>query len=353
MTENPAFRWLRANLFGGVISSLVTLVLLYLGVRAVWGVVEWGVIHAVWQAPDGRACQAASGGAGACWAFLGVWGRFILFGRYPYAEQWRPLLVVALFVALLLASCDRRLWGARLAVLWAAGIAANLVLMLGGAFGLSYVPTELWSGLPLTLILAIVGLAAAFPLAVVLALGRRSEMPAVRALSVAYIELIRGVPLITVLFMASVMLPLFLPEGTTIDKLLRAQVGFILFYAAYIAEVVRGGLQAIPKGQYEAADALGLGYWRKMGLVILPQALKIAIPPLVNIFIAGFKDTTLVTIIGLFDLMSTASNAITDPSWRGFYVEAYSFIAVIYFVFCFFMSRYSGALERSIKRGAA
>ena len=353
MTENPVYRWLRANLFGGVVSSIVTLVLLYLIGRALWGVVAWGLVHAVWQAQDGRACQAASGGAGACWAFLGVWGRFILFGRYPYAEQWRPLLVVALFVALLLASCDRRLWGGRLAWLWAAGIAANLVLMLGGAFGLSYVPTELWSGLPLTLILAIVGLAAAFPLAVLLALGRRSEMPAVRSLSVAYIELIRGVPLITVLFMASVMLPLFLPEGTTIDKLLRAQVGFILFYAAYIAEIVRGGLQAIPRGQYEAADALGLGYWRKTRLIILPQALKIAIPPLVNIFIAGFKDTTLVTIIGLFDLMSTASNAITDPSWRGFYVEAYSFVAVIYFLFCFFMSRYSSALEHSFKRGAA
>jgi general L-amino acid transport system permease protein len=176
-------------------------------------------------------------------------------------------------------------------------------------------------------------------------------MPAVRALSVAYIELIRGVPLITVLFMASVMLPLFLPEGTTIDKLLRAQVGFILFYAAYLAEVVRGGLQAIPQGQGEAADALGLSYWRKMGFIILPQALKIAIPPLVNIFIAGFKDTTLVTIIGLFDLISTASNAITDPNWRGFYVEAYVFIAAIYFVFCFFMSRYSQSLERQFSRG--
>ena len=213
-------------------------------------------------------------------------------------------------------------------------------------------PTDLWSGLPLTLILAIVGLAAAFPLAVLLALGRRSEMPAVRALSVAYIELIRGVPLITVLFMASVMLPLFLPEGTTIDKLLRAQVGFILFYAAYLAEVVRGGLQAIPKGQYEAADALGLGYWRKMALVILPQALKIAIPPLVNIFIAGFKDTTLVTIIGLFDLMATASqrdhrSRLARLLCRGLRLRRIA----IYFVFCFFMSRYSGALERSLARG--
>jgi general L-amino acid transport system permease protein len=345
-----AGRWLRANLFSGPVSAIVTVVLAYLIARAAWGAISWGLVHAVWHAPDGRACTAASGGEGACWAFLGVWGRFIVMGRYPYDEQWRPLLVIAVFVVMLLASCDRRLWGRWIALVWGLGLVANFVLMLGGVAGLAYVPTELWSGLPLTLILAIVGLAAAFPLAVLLALGRRSTLPAVRALSVGYIEVIRGVPLITVLFMASVMLPLFLPEGTTIDKLLRAQVGFILFYAAYLAEVVRGGLQAIPAGQYEAADALGLGYWRKTRLVILPQALKIAIPPLVNIFIAGFKDTTLVTVIGLFDLISTASNAITDPNWRGFYVEAYGFIAVLYFVFCFFMSRYSQALERSLAR---
>src|SRR5579885_2778661 len=265
-----ALRWMRANLFAGVGSTIATLVALYVIARVVWGVLDWGLVHAVWSAPDGRACARASGGAGACWAFLGRWYRFILFGRYPYEAEWRPLLVVLLFVALLLASCDRRLWGLRIAVLWVAGLAANLVLMLGGALGLAYVPTDLWGGLPLTLILAIVGLALAFPLAIVLALGRRSRMPAVRALSVAYIELVRGVPLITVLFMASVMLPLFLPEGTTIDKLVRAQAGFVLFYAAYLAEVVRGGLQAIPAGQEEAADALGLGYWRKMRLVILP-----------------------------------------------------------------------------------
>ena len=345
-----ALRWMRANLFSSVGNAVITLVAVYVIARVVWAVIDWGLVEAVWTAPDGRACRAASGGAGACWAFLGVWYRFILFGRYPYADQWRPVLVVLLFVALLLASCDRRLWGLRIALLWVGGLAVNFVLMLGGVAGLAYVPTELWSGLPLTLILAIVGLALAFPLAILLALGRRSKMPAVRSVCVAYIELIRGVPLITVLFMASVMLPLFLPEGTTIDKLLRAQAGFVLFYAAYLAEVVRGGLQAIPAGQAEAADALGLGYWRKTQLVILPQALKIAIPPLVNIFIAGFKDTTLVTIIGLFDLISTASNAITDPDWRGFYVEAYGFIGVLYFVFCFFMSRYSQALERSLAR---
>jgi general L-amino acid transport system permease protein len=327
--------WLRANLFNGIFNSLLSIVALAAILWALRAVIYWALVDAVWSAPDGRACRAAADGAGACWAFIGAWYRFILFGRYPYEEQWRPLLAIVIFILLLLASCDRRLWGRRIALVWIAGFAVNGILMFGGVLGLAFVGTELWSGLPLTL----------------MALGRRSSLPAVRALSVAYIELIRGVPLITILFMASVMLPLFLPEGTTIDKLLRAQVGFILFYAAYLAEVVRGGLQAIPKGQEEAADALGLGYWRKMRLIILPQALRIAIPPLVNIFIAGFKDTTLVTVIGLFDLISTASNAITDPAWRGFYVEAYVFIGAIYFVFCYFMSRYSRYLELSFDRG--
>jgi general L-amino acid transport system permease protein len=201
------------------------------------------------------------------------------------------------------------------------------------------------------LILASVGMALAFPLAVLLALGRRSELPAVRAICVAYIELIRGVPLITVLFMASVMLPLFLPTGLTIDKLLRAQVAFILFSAAYLAEVVRGGLQAIPKGQFEAADALGLSYWQRTRLIVLPQALAMVIPPLVNTFIGAFKDTSLVIVIGLFDLLGAANAALTDANWRGFFAETYVFVAAIYFTFCFLMSRYSRMLEREFNRG--
>jgi general L-amino acid transport system permease protein len=346
-----AWRWLRVNLFNGPINSLVSIVALYVLYRAAVALLQWGFLHAVWSAPTGRACVAGNGGEGACWAFVGQWYRFILFGRYPYEQQWRPLFVILIFVVMLLASCDRRLWGRRIALLWAAGFMVNGVLMFGGILGLPAVETDLWSGLPLTLVLAIIGLAAAFPLSLVLALGRRSKMPVIRALCVAYIEMVRGVPLIIVLFMASVMLPLFLPAGTTINKLLRVQIGIILFQAAYLAEVVRGGLQAIPRGQYEAADALGLGYWRKMRLIILPQALRIAIPPLVNTFIGAFKDTTLVTIVGLFDLISTASSAITDPNWRGFYAEAYLFVAVVFFLFCFFMSRYSQYLERVLNQG--
>jgi general L-amino acid transport system permease protein len=347
-----AIAWARLNLFNGLWSSLLTLAAFYLILRCLWGVIDWGVLDAVWTAPDGRACRAMSNESGACWAFIGQWYRFILFGRYPFTEQWRPLLVVMLFMALVLTSCDRRMWrrGPMLGGIWLAGLLVCLVLMRGGVLGLTPVSTDLWNGLPLTLFLAVIGLAGAFPLAILLALGRRSTMPTIRALCVGYIELVRGVPIITVLFMASVMLPLFLPAGVNVDNLLRALAGLMLFYAAYLAEVVRGGLQAIARGQYEAADALGLTYWQKTRLVVLPQALAIAIPPLVNTFISAFKDTTLVTIVGLFDLLTTAGNAITDPSWRGFYVEAYVFVAAIYFVFCFFMSRYSRSLERSLGR---
>jgi general L-amino acid transport system permease protein len=346
-----AISWTRANLFNGPWNSLLTLVALYLLLRAGWALMDWGLIDAVWSAPDGRSCRALSE-AGACWAFVGRWYRFILFGRYPFAEQWRPTLVVILFMSLVLVSCDRRMWqrALQLGLLWILGLSLCLILMRGGAMGLAVVGSDLWNGLPLTLFLSVIGLAGAFPLAILLALGRRSTMPAVRALSVGYIELIRGVPLITVLFMASVMLPLFLPSGVNVDNLVRALIGLMLFEAAYLAEVVRGGLQAIPRGQYEAADALGLSYWQKMRLVVLPQALAIAIPPLVNTFISAFKDTTLVTIVGLFDLLAAAGNAITDPQWRGFYVEAYAFVAAIYFIFCFFMSRYSRYLERSFAK---
>src|SRR5215471_2581172 len=344
--------WLRANLFNSVFNTILTLLAVYFLVSTVPPLIRWMFIDAIWSAPNGQACHAAiSQGAGACWAFIGEKWRFIFFGRFPYEEQWRPLFVIVIIIGLILASCDRRLWGRRLVLLWPAGLVIVGILMWGGVFGLRYVPTELWSGLPLTLILAVIGMAFAFPLAILLALGRRSKLPAVRMVSVAYIELVRGVPLITVLFMASVMLPLFLPAGVTIDKLLRAQVAFILFAAAYLAEVVPGGLQAIPKGQIEAADALGLGYWRRTRLIVLPQALAMVIPPLVNNFIGAFKNTSLVLIIGLFDLLNTANTALTDSSWQGFANEAYVFIAAIYFCFCFFMSRYSQMLERTFSKG--
>jgi len=340
--------WLRVNLFSNVFNTILTLIAVAFLAVTISPVVRWGLVDAVWNAPSSRACRAASG---ACWAFINEKLRFILFGTYPYEQQWRPLFAVVIFIAMIVASCDRRLWGRRLALVWVAGIAVVGVLMWGGIFGLGYVANEFWGGLPLTLILAVIGMAFAFPLAILLALGRRSSLPAVRAVCVAYIELIRGVPLITLLFMASVMLPLFLPAGLTIDKLLRAQLAIILFAAAYLAEVIRGGLQAIPRGQLEAADALGLGYWQRTRLVVLPQAVAMVIPPLVNTFIGTFKDTTLVIIIGLFDLLGTVTAALNDANWRGTSVEAYVFVATIYFCFCFFMSRYSQMLERELNKG--
>ncbi|HEX5319968.1 MAG TPA: ABC transporter permease subunit [Stellaceae bacterium] len=340
--------WLRANLFNSVFNSILTLLCLVLFAAAIPPVIRWAFVNAIWTAPSGQACR----GGGACWAFIGEKIRFILFGFFPSGELWRPIAVVAVFLLMILVACDRRSWGRWLAYLWAAGLAVVLFVMHGGSLGLSTVETRLWSGLPLTLILAVIAMVAGFPLGVLLALGRRSNLPAVRAICVGYIELVRGVPLITVLFMASLMLPLFLPSGMTIDKLLRAQIAFILFAAAYLAEVVRGGLQAIPKGQIEAADALGLSYIQRTRLIVLPQALSLVIPPLVNTFIGIFKDTALVTIISLFDLLGTVDAALTDPNWQGFYVEAYVVVAAIYFCFCFFMSRYSQVLEREFNRGA-
>ena len=342
-----ALAWLRANLFNGVTSTILTLLCAALIAAALPPVIRWALIDAIWSAPNGQACH----GAGACWAFIGEKFRFILFGFFPAGETWRPIAAVVIFLAMIVAACDRRMWGRRLALVWVIGLFAVFALMRGGAFGLSTVETALWSGLPLTLVLAVVGMLVGFPFGVLLALGRRSRLPAVRAICVGYIELVRGVPVITMLFMASLMLPLFLPTGITIDKLVRAQVAFILFAGAYLAEVVRGGLQAIPRGQIEAADALGLTYVQRTRLIVLPQALAMVIPALVNTFIGIFKDTALVIIISLFDLLTTAETALSDANWQGFYVEAYVFVGVIYWSFCFFMSRYSQLLEREFNRG--
>jgi general L-amino acid transport system permease protein len=258
---------------------------------------------------------------------------------------------VLLFIALYVVSAMRRFWRKELALIWIGTLVVVGVLMWGGVLGMPLVTEDQWGGLPITLLLATLGLTCAFPLAVLVALGRRStNLPAVKMLCVVYVELIRGVPLVAVLFMANVMFPLFMPNGVNIDKLLRTEVAIILFTGAYLAEVVRGGLQALPKGQAEAADALGLGYWKKTGLVILPQALRLVIPPLVNTFIGSFKDTSLVLIIGLFDLLTMGTVALSDPPWQSFSTEVYLMLAVIYFAFCFAMSRYSRGLERELAR---
>jgi general L-amino acid transport system permease protein len=345
-------RWLRANLFASVTSSVISVLLIALLAKAFVSLVQWGFWNAIWSVPGDQtaACRSIRG-LGACWAVIPEKYRFILFGTYPFSEQWRPALVCLTFIALLYVSSRRSWWRKELVAVWAAALVLIGVLMWGGIAGLTYVSQDRWGGLPVTLILATFGLAFGFPLGIVVALGRRSKLPAIRSLCVLYVELIRGVPLISLLFMASVMFPLFMPDGVNIDKLLRAQIAFVLYAGAYLAEVIRGGLQAVPRGQHDAADALGLSYWKKNGLIILPQAIRHVIPPLVNTFIAFFKDTSLVLIIGIFDLLTTAKTSIIDPAWQPFSVEVYIFVGLIYFVFCFAMSRYSRGLEAQARPG--
>ena len=347
-TSAGVLGWVRGRLFATPASAVLTILALWILLLAVPALIDYFFVKPDFAATSAAQCRADGG---YCWALVREKHRLILFGLYPYDEQWRPLLASVILVGIIVCSCIRRLWHPLLGVAWIAALAAVGVLMWGGVFGLTHVEDAKWGGLPLTLILATFGIGIAFPFGVLLALGRRSRMPAVKAVCVVYIEIIRGVPLISLLFMSSVMLPLFLPEGFTIDKLLRAQIALILFTAAYIAEVVRGGLQAIPKGQYEGAESLGLTYWQQMRKIILPQALKIVIPPLVSTFISLFKDTSLVVIIGIFDLMQASRAAVLDSGWQGFSIDSYLFIAVIYFVFCFSMSRYSLTLEHTLGRG--
>jgi len=344
-----ALQWLRSAFFSSLPNTLVTLFLLYIAWKLLPPLLDWGFADAVWSAENARRCREGAG-VGACWAFIADKHRFILFGTYPFDQHWRPALAVIMLLSLYAVSALRVMWQPTLAFIWLAGLAAIGALMWGGVFGLSYVENERWGGLILTLLLSTFGIVLAFPLAILLALGRRSALPLIRLFSVGYIEIVRGVPLISVLFMASVMLPLFLLDGVSIDKLLRAQLAMIFFAAAYLAEVVRGGLQALPRGQDEAAQALGLSYWQRHRFVILPQALRVAIPPMVNTFIGFFKDTSLVTIIGLYDLLTTIRVSVNEPAWTGFAVEAYLFAALAYFAFCFAMSRYSQALERELAR---
>ena len=342
--------WLRANLFSTPGNTATTIVVLALAAWLGGKFVSWAVLDAVWGRASVATCDALAG-HGACWAVVAEKWQQMLFGIYPQGEQWRPAAAVLIFCSILVLSAMRAFWRVRrLAVLWIGGSLACGWLMAGG-LGLAPVRTALWGGLPITLMLAVFGTLLAFPLGVLLALGRRSQLPLVRAVSIVYIELVRGVPLITVLFMASIMFALFMPEGITFDKLLRAQVAIVLFNAAYIAEVVRGGLQSLPRGQYEAAGALGLGYWQTQLLVVLPQALKVTIPAQVNSFIDNFKDTSLVIIVSIFDFLYAVRQAVvSDLHWRHYFVEAYLFAMVVYWVFCYAMSHYSQWLEKHLSR---
>lgn len=342
--------WLKTNLFATPLNSVVSVVAIYFIITFLTPILDWAVFSAVWTGEGNASCAEATG---ACWIFIGDRINIFFYGIYPPELYWR---LDACFLLLALSFgpqfFDSFPYKTKLALFSITGFPIiGYFLISGGSFGMESVPTEKWGGLSLTLLLAYVGIVAALPIGVVLALGRRSQMPVIRTFSICFIEMWRGVPLISVLFMASVMLPLFLPDGMNFDKLLRALIGITMFQSAYMAEVIRGGLQAIPSGQYEAASAMGLGYWKQMRLIILPQALKLVIPGIVNTFIALFKDTTLVLIIGLLDVLALVQAAIEDPSWKAVETEGYVFAALCFWVFCFSMSRYSQNLERKLHRG--
>ena len=402
-----AVAWVRANLFNGWLGTILTLGSIALVIWLLPGLVRFMLIDAVWSAPDGAACRAP--GAGACWAFVAQKLDFFRYGAYPEAARWRvdaTLMLGAVLIARLLWQAKTRsllaacalilgvplftilltpgyaialqdpvrgaamLCGGALlgAMLWFGQIRTGLValgffviypviafLLLHGSrtLGLSIIDTSLWGGLFVTLLISIVGIVASLPLGILLALGRRSDLPIVKTASSVFIEVVRGVPLITVLFMANTMLPLFVPEHLAPDRLLRPLIGVALFASAYMAETIRAGLQALPKGQYEGAMALGLSHWSMLRLVILPQALVMVIPGIVNSFISLFKDTTLVAVVGIFDFLRAVDSARLDPAWAGptISTSAYVFAALFYWVFCFGMSRYSIFMEHKLSAG--
>jgi general L-amino acid transport system permease protein len=352
------FRWLRANLFSSPLNVALTLICLLFIAWIVPPLLRFFLINAVWSGDDRDACLAspANPNPGACWAFIRVWFSYFVYGFYPIGQRWR---VDVFFLALafgtgwlLWLQSPRREIGA---LYFFIVLPILSLILLNGLplIGLASVPTNLWGGILVTIVVSTIGIVFSLPLGILLALGRRSRIPMVRWFSVMFIEFVRGVPLITVLFMASVMLPLFVPERFAPDKLVRALIGVAMFASAYMAEVVRGGLAAIPRGQYEAAQALGLSYWRMTAFIVLPQALRVTLPNIVNTFIGLFKDTTLVFIVGIFDFLRTIEAASSDPKWATLNtgITGAAFAALFYFVFCYGMSRYARRVEMRMVRG--
>ena len=310
--------------------------------------VRWALIDARWT---GTADDCREAG-GACWTFVGHKLSFILFGLYPPNERWRPAVALAILLTLIVVTALPRFWRRSLILAWLAVLGAVFWLMKGGA-GLTPVATRLWGGLPVTAMLTAVGLALGFPLAVGLALARRSRWPVARTLATAFVETVRGVPLIAVLYVAALVIPLAMPRGLEIDKLILAQLAVAVFASAYLSEAVRSGLQLVPRGQYDAARALGLSAWRVHRLVILPQALRTVVPSFVSIAVGFFQDTSLVVIIGLFDLLNTARVAAQDPEWLGFHTEAFVFVGAIYFAGSTLLSHYGLRVERRLSHREA
>jgi general L-amino acid transport system permease protein len=353
-----ALGWMRENLFSSWLNVALTLTI---GLLVAWVLVElvrFLVLDAVWSGADRGDCleSVQHRPIGACWPFAVERLPYFIYGSYPIPLRWR----VDIFFLLLAIGIAWLMWprapkkGLGAVYFFVVLPLVSDMLLHGWEFiGLRYVDSVLWGGVLVTIVVATVGIVVSLPLGILLALGRRSHMPTVKLFCVTFIEVVRGVPLITVLFMASVMLPLFVPEPYEPDKLLRALVGIALFASAYMAEVVRAGLQAIPKGQYEGAMAVGLRYRHMMALVVLPQALRITIPNVVNTYIGLFKDTTLVYIVGIFDFLHTIEVARIDPKWATptTSTTGYAVAAIFYLIFCYGMSRYARAMEARLAQG--
>jgi len=342
------FDWLRRNLFSSYTNAALTILMVGLLVLAGWPFIRWAIVDATISG----AAKSACAGDGACWTFIKMRLPTFFYGRYPTDEIWRVNLVGLLLIAFGYPVVrenirHRGIW--LLLLLTVFPIVAG-VLLVGGILGLTFVDTNSWGGLMLDIIISFVTVAGSLPLGILLALGRRSQLPIVRLMSVGFIELWRGVPLLTALFMSAVMVPLFLPEGVNVDRLIRAMIALVLFNSAYMAETVRGGLQGVPVGQEEAAYSIGLRWWQVQVAVTLPQALRYVTPGLVNNIVDLFKDTTLVTIVGLFDLLGAVSQALKDPAWLGFAKEGFVFSALVFFVCCFAMSSYGRRFERRLSR---
>ncbi len=348
-----AVEWLREHLFSSWSNILLTILSIAFIAAVVPPALDWAVFSAVWSGETREACLGE--GKGACWPYIAGRGGQLIYGFYDAVERWRVDIVYvvgAVGIAwLMIPRLPGKLW-VGLAMVFAFPLLVY-VLLSGGLFGLPIVPSSKWGGLLLTLIISLTGIVVSLPLGILLALGRQSELPVIRWLSIGFIEFVRGVPLIMILFMASNLMPLFLPSGWNPDKLLRALVAISLFSSAYMAEIVRGGLAAIPKGQREAAAALGLGYWRTTLLITMPQALKISLPSIVSSCISLFKDTSLISIMGFFDFLQVIKAGNSDPAWStpNTAFTGYLFAALVYFAFCFGMSRYSAYLERTVGGG--
>ena len=345
--------WVRANLLSSPLNVALTLLSLWLLWMILPPAIQWLFTEAIWSAQDRKECWAMMDAPrdAACWAFIRGSFELFVYGWYPEPERWRVNLTFILFIAAIVGGLRENIPGKKYWLFFAMAYPFIAAWLLLGGLGLEPVGTNKLGGILLTLVVAVTGIAFSLPLGIALALGRRSNLPALRGVCVIFIEFIRGVPLITLLFVASTMLTYFLPPGSTFDLLMRVLIMVTLFASAYIAEVVRGGLQGLSNGQYEAADSLGLSYWKAHRLVVLPQALKISIPGIVNTFIGSFKDSTLVLIIGMMDILGLGRARLNDPDWLGLAPELYMFIALFFFISCFSMSRYSFSLEKKLQTG--